>query len=228
MIRKRKDVITGFNRKGLEIGISSVIAAAVGKIKHDFTVDGEFVGDIFHTFDILDLDGKNLESKPLKDRLESLKTIPTKGPIQMVPTVYGLAGKMAMLEALRKLKREGIVFKKLSAAYRAGRAAAVASSTAIKHKFWETASVLVKGQHEGKSSVTIQLYDHGKLTDVGHVTIAANQKMPPPGAVIEVRYLYAYKGGSLVQATFIDVRDDIDPPECTTDQLKWKVTEESE
>ena len=41
-------------------------------------------------------------------------------------------------------------------------------------------------------------------------------------AIIEVRYLYAYKGGSLYQPTFLDVRTDIDEQECLLSQLKYK------
>jgi len=229
MLNKQGNVVTGYNRKGLEIGIPTPVSTAAGKIKGDFTLDGEFVGDVFHVFDVVEADGKSLESATLKERLKHLeKMVPTSGAVQRVKTVEGLQDKFSMLDDLKRNKREGMVFKKITGTYRSGRAASLSASQAIKYKFWETASVIVKGQHGEKSSFEIQLYDNGKLIKVGTVTVAANQKMPPPGSVVEVRYLYAYKGGSLVQATFLGLRDDIDPEECTTKQLKYKVQEETE
>jgi len=42
------------------------------------------------------------------------------------------------------------------------------------------------------------------------------------GAVIEVRYLYAYRGGSLFQPTYLGLRDDIEVDACLLSQLKYK------
>ncbi len=41
-------------------------------------------------------------------------------------------------------------------------------------------------------------------------------------SVIEVRYLYAYQGGSLYQPTYIGVRDDMRVEDCVISQLKYK------
>jgi len=54
------------------------------------------------------------------------------------------------------------------------------------------------------------------------VTISPNKEVPKLGEIIEVRYLYAYKGGSLYQPTFLEVRDDIERAECLMGQLKFK------
>jgi len=40
--------------------------------------------------------------------------------------------------------------------------------------------------------------------------------------VVEIRYLYAYMGGSLFQPTYLGQRDDVDHQECSTQQLKFK------
>jgi bifunctional non-homologous end joining protein LigD len=45
--------------------------------------------------------------------------------------------------------------------------------------------------------------------------------------VVEIKYLYAYKGGSLYQPIYQGKRDDIEPAYCTTEQLKFKGEEES-
>jgi bifunctional non-homologous end joining protein LigD len=57
---------------------------------------------------------------------------------------------------------------------------------------------------------------------VGNVTIPPNKDVPAVGSVIEVRYLYAYEGGSLYQPTYKGVRDDVDTEECRMNQLIYK------
>jgi len=41
-------------------------------------------------------------------------------------------------------------------------------------------------------------------------------------AIIECRYLYAFKGGSIFQPIYLGQRDDIPSQECTLGQLKYK------
>ena len=48
------------------------------------------------------------------------------------------------------------------------------------------------------------------------------QKVPAVDSIIEVRYLYAYKGGNLYQPTYLGVRDDISFEDCPISQLKYK------
>lgn len=63
---------------------------------------------------------------------------------------------------------------------------------------------------------------------VGNVTIAPNQPIPKAGAVVEVRYLYSYPGGSLFQPVCLGLRDNVDPAACTIDQLKYRAGSEDE
>jgi len=60
------------------------------------------------------------------------------------------------------------------------------------------------------------------------IRLSANlsKDIPEPKSVIEVRYLYAFKGGSLYQPTFIHRRDDVLPAECGIGQLKYKAEED--
>ncbi|HLX59705.1 MAG TPA: hypothetical protein VKX17_00350 [Planctomycetota bacterium] len=53
------------------------------------------------------------------------------------------------------------------------------------------------------------------------MTIPANQEIPKVGSLVEIRYLYALKGGSLYQPQIIRVRDDIDSADSLAD-LKFK------
>ena len=47
--------------------------------------------------------------------------------------------------------------------------------------------------------------------------------MPQPGAVVEVRYLYAFRqSGAVYQPCYLGEREDIEPAECTVSQLKYR------
>ena len=78
------------------------------------------------------------------------------------------------------------------------------------------------GQHDSKRSVSVSLYENGSLVDVGNVTIPPNKDIPNHGDIVEVRYLYAYREGSLFQPVYLGVRDDIADEECDVSQLKYK------
>jgi bifunctional non-homologous end joining protein LigD len=101
----------------------------------------------------------------------------------------------------------------------------------LKYKFYATASVVVT-KVNAQRSVAVSVYDNsGKVSlpvAAGNVTIPANQPVPEVGQVLEVRYLYAYKGGSLFQPTSLGVRDDVDPAECVIGQLKYKAGDKDE
>ena len=53
------------------------------------------------------------------------------------------------------------------------------------------------------------------------VTIPGGKAIPGIGQLIETKYLYAYKGGSLYQPQFLRVRDDISTADTLAD-LKYK------
>lgn len=139
--------------------------------------------------------------------------------IKLVHTGFLTEQKQEMLDSLRKQGSEGVVFKHLSGHYASGRPASGGSQ--FKFKFCESASFIV-GKVNSKRSVSLKLFDGTDLVSVGNVTIPANKSIPQPNDVVEVKYLYAFKGGSIFQPVFIGKRDDVKPEECTTDQLKYK------
>jgi len=60
---------------------------------------------------------------------------------------------------------------------------------------------------------------------MGNVTIPPNHEVPDPGQVVEVRYLYVNgENGSLYQPTYLGVRKDVEPQECTLEfqNIKYK------
>jgi bifunctional non-homologous end joining protein LigD len=123
--------------------------------------------------------------------------------------------KRAALAILQKRGAEGVVFKLASAPYNAGRPNS--GGPGLKWRFKASASVIVAGPNGTKRSVNINLIDG---TAVGSVTIPPNKPIPPTGAVIEVEYLHAYRGGSLVQAVYKGVRDDVEAD--GPDDLQYK------
>jgi len=116
--------------------------------------------------------------------------------------------------------REGVVFKQLSASYTAGRPAS--GGAQFKQKFHASASFVVT-KVNSKRSVSLALFDGTVVVPTGNVTIPPNHAVPKAGAVVEVRYLYAFReSGSIYQPVFLGVRDDMEPDACRVDQLKFK------
>jgi len=57
------------------------------------------------------------------------------------------------------------------------------------------------------------------------VTIPGKTPIPAAGSVEEVRFLYAFPGGSLYQPVYLGQRDDIAAEACILGQLKYKAGE---
>ncbi len=129
-----------------------------------------------------------------------------------------------MLEQLRQQKREGIVFKRLAAPSVARRPNS--GGNQLKFKFTATASCIVAASNGSKRSVRLELVNGTKRVEVGNVTIAPRTRVPEVGEIVEIRYLYAYPGGSLYQPVFLGVRDDVGVEGCVVGQLKFKGGEE--
>lgn len=77
-------------------------------------------------------------------------------------------------------------------------------------------------------SVRLRLLNHEGWQAIGNVSIPANHKVPKVGAVVEVRYLYGYRDGSLYQPVYLGERSDVRQEECVVSQLKFKQEENDE
>ncbi|EMJ33972.1 ATP-dependent DNA ligase-like domain protein [Leptospira interrogans str. FPW1039] len=223
MIRKIGDNVEGINRKGLIIAISQILHDHSLSFSEDFILDGEVIGDVFFPFDIFSKDGKDIQHLPYQERYAILESILKDQDeiFHIVKLVKSTKGKKVLLEELREKQKEGIVFKDLNAPYKAGRPSSKGSQ--IKFKFYETATVSVETVNL-KRSVSMRLYNGNEWVSVGNVTIPVNFAIPKENDIIEVRYLYAYKGGSLYQPTYLGVRTDADENDCDLKQLKYKNT----
>jgi bifunctional non-homologous end joining protein LigD len=221
--------VTAINRKGLECGFPAEFGVEVAAIGRECLIDGEAVGETFHAFDILEADGKDLRHLPYTRRhaeLSYLLVSPRLAHIRLVQSAATVIEKADLLKVVEGKNREGVVFKRKDAAYKAGRPASGGSQ--FKFKLVASATCLVAKVNGSKRSVALQLSDGGKMVDVGNCTITPNHEVPRPGAVVEVRYLYANRGGSLYQPVYAGERDDVGADACVLSQLKYKGTEEDD
>ncbi len=214
MLGRKDGKVYALNRKGKSVSVPNQIAVAALTLDldGDFLIDGELVGEVLYAFDVLELDGKCRRELPVEKRHASLADFSHKS-ICVAPLSTG-KDKQKLYETLKKEGGEGVVFKKLGAKYNVGRPAS--GGNYLKFKFYSTASCVVSKVNQ-KRSVSLKM---GCGTEVGNVTIPANHDVPKAGEVVEVRYLYAYRGGSLYQPTYLGVRDDVDPDHV--DSLKFK------
>lgn len=219
ILRKSGDIVEAINKLGLLVGVPTALVDAAHRIDGDFTVDGEIIGDRLYAFDLLDCAGLTLRDRPYSDRYRTLIELLADGD-EHITAVTAFADHHAKAEQLAALKAagaEGVVFKRWDARYTVGRPNSGGSQ--LKHKFVETLSALVTAVNTPRS-VGVSLYGDDVLVFVGNVSIPANYEVPPVGAVVEVRYLYA--APALYQPVYLGLRDDVTPAECVMAQVKYK------
>lgn len=222
-IRKTDKEVVAANRKGLSIGFPDVIASALSDLSVNFVVDGEAIGETFYAFDFLQRDKEDYRQSDYAFRYKGLtELIPDTSNVIVAKTAIGIKAKRKLMAELKATNKEGIVFKKLSAKWYAGRPAS--GGSAIKCKFWASVSCVVS-KINAKRSIEVSLEGQ----HIGNVTIPPNKNVPIIDQVVEIKYLYvAGKGGALYQPIYLDVRDDINKEECTfkTQKLKYKANDE--
>lgn len=229
LIEKAGEKIVGCNRRGLAISLPFPFIRDLHRLERDLVFDGESVGDTFHVFDLLELDGEDLRPRPLKQRLVELINLLASAQcpsLSMIHTTFSTADKTRLFEEIRQGRREGVVFKRIDAPYTPGRPNS--GGHALKHKFTATLSAVVD-RLNAQRSVALKLRGQKDWQSAGNVTIPANQPLPQPGDVVEVRYLYAFpESGVLFQPVCLGIRTDITAAECGTRQLKFKPSDTDE
>ena len=228
LLRKANGSIEGINKKGLVVGVAETVVKTASELRGDFVIDGESIGDYLHAFDLLFLNGRDLRGESYNRRYSTLLTLLAGGlpkHIKIVSCWIDSMDKASWLHTLKQQKAEGVVFKLMNAPYTAGRPNSGGSQ--LKHKFVATLSAVVaKLNHQ--RSVGLRLLNHEGWHSVGNVTISPNHSVPKVGAVVEIRYLYAYFDGSLYQPVYLGERGDVSQDECVVSQLKFKATEEDD
>lgn len=213
------DEVVSINRKGLSVGGAKTVISSVSGVAPDTLLDGEAVGDMFHVFDILEYAGKCLRQTPYVKRMAILDEIEFGSHVSVVSTAWVKTEKQALYNDSKAANAEGVVAKLVHSLYKANRPSS--GGDHLKFKFYKTASVVVASIND-KRSINMIVKDNGDNVAVGACSIPANHKIPQVSDVVEIRYLYAYKGGSLYQPTYIGKRTDIDRDECVIEQLEYK------
>ncbi len=227
LIEKSGDKVVVVNRRGLVTGLPICILGDVHRLTSDFALDGECVGDRFHVFDLLTLDGEDLRPQRLDQRLVALMNLLFSAQCPCLPLVgtkFKAPDKRRRFEEIKTTNGEGVVFKRLDAPYTPSRPSS--GGTALKHKFTATLSAVVSLAN-AQRSVAMRLHGPKGWQPAGNVTIPANHRVPRAGDVIEVRYLYAFReSGVLFQPVYLGVRTDITQDDCVVSQLKFKASDE--
>ena len=217
-------MVFGANRKGLIVPLPQsivdelqAIAIATGAIR----VDGEIIGEILYVFDMHIHKGKSLNKQPWIDRMSlAYAVFVSSKHIKAVSVAVTTADKRRLWNQVKAAQGEGVVFKRLDSRVTSGRPNS--GGDWLKFKFTESASCCVLEINSGKRSVKIGLLTADRIITVGNVTIPPNQVIPKEGDIVEVGYLYAYKGGSLYQPVYLGKRLDLDMSACYLTQLKYK------
>ena len=225
IIKVDNNIVSIFNKKGKSTSSSQQIETDALKISQlspfkSFIIDGEECNDGYHIFDILMLNGTDLRNNSYHrfDEHFGENWLDDLGINSILPvyTAFTTNEKLNLYDNLHDENKEGIIFKLIDGIHHPGY-----HPDHVKFKWYATASVIVT-HHNEKASVGIAAYGT-PLIPIGNVTTLGHTK-PPIGSIIEVKYLYAYPGGSLYQPTYLGIRTDQYPQDCTTNKLKYKST----
>ncbi|MFG6080460.1 hypothetical protein ACEUZ9_001064 [Paracoccus litorisediminis] len=218
------------NRKGLEVGVQQPIHDGFTRLHEviggKLVLDAEDMGNHVVVFDVIEhfmiSEGSFRERSAILAHLQ--KTITSLGLGEALRVDVPVAAPEFFARHLAALETggaEGFVMRRADSLYVPGRPNN--GGAALKVKFWADISCIVTEGRDGKRSVGLDLIDeHGGRVPVGNVTIPANATVPARDTVIDVRYLYAHKGGSLFQPTFQRHRPDVSITECVTSKVKYK------
>jgi len=220
ILKVQGGVVTGINRKGLIVPVPQNIADAANYLPEGI-YDGEIFDKYIVIFDIVSDIPYKVRQSLLETSFMFLNHIP-KAPVIKAGVAWTQKQKRAFLDALIKNNAEGIVFKDVTSFYTPGRPNS--GGTQVKFKFWESCSCFVHS-HNLQRSVGLSGFDQDnkmKRTEIGNVTIPPNKDIPNIGSIVEIKYLYWYKGGSLYQPQYLGPRPDLDLSDCILSKLKIK------
>lgn len=224
ILKKEKGTLVAANKNGLEMAVSKAIEQAFKALSVDCTLDGELIGERFYVFDLLDLNGENFRVRPYIQRYQAYQELLKSNPILIpVQAYFGTKDKTEFFFRMKAEKREGVVFKRLSVPWQAGRPTEYGDF--LKCKFWASLSAIVDEQSTGKNSFIFYVLDGGKRVYLGQCT-TIGKVVPNPGDIVEIKYLYCYRGGKVIQPVFLSIRDDVNKEDCNMKQLKYKVEKE--
>jgi len=225
----------GSNRRGLKVGLHPSTQKALERFiefvgVQDFVLDTEDMGEYVVVFDVLAWQSDDLSGESFRLRaivLENLSSLAKEAGLEDVIIFDIPIYPQTIMDAERYVQacevagEEGVVFRFSKAPYEIGKPNS--GGTCLKLKFWESATCMVGGIHPTKRSIGIQVVNGYAIYDIGNCTIPPNYDMPAEGDMVEIKYLYAYREGSLYQPQYKGVRLDKTSPD-TIESLKYKDT----
>jgi bifunctional non-homologous end joining protein LigD len=225
--------IQGSNRRGLAVDLHETIKKALERFLEYSTLwqvvfDCEDMGEHLVIFDILESNNENYAALPFKERaviLRNLSVLAMEAGIGDIlifdlPYYPPTALEAAMfIQGSDQMNEEGVVLRHASAHYEVGRPNS--GGPCLKLKFYASATCMVGGVHPTKRSVSLMVLGRAVPVGVGNCTIPPNYPMPQEGDLVEVKYLYAYREGSLYQPQYKGVRSDKTDMD-TIESLKYK------
>jgi len=230
----------GTNRKGLKVGLQQNIVDDLLSTLEYFTLsrlvlDTEDMGDHLKVFDVLEWD-ESITDMPCFDRLLQLFDLNEywtryQTSLHAVDTYEfeSVEEVESFINQCRITNEEGIVLRDGEGIYEPGRPNSW--GPCLKIKFYATATCKVESVHATKRSIGLEVFSveaqtreepFGNWISVGNCTIPPNYAIPAVGDLVEIKYLYAYRGGSLYQPQYKGVRTDLELEDANISQLKFK------
>ena len=223
-VEVKNKVIEGINKHGEYTGLIKEIADGINP-EVNMVVDTEDMSTYLAAFDLLEYDNEDLRPLGFQERYNRLVEIASlSNSIRVSKVAFTTKEKLELLNSIDEKDLEGMVFKLIDAPSQTGKDK---GGSQIKFKFYAEASVIVVKRNVQRSVQVAVLDDDGNRVNVGNVTIPANVDMPVENDLIEVKYLYAYRGGCLFTASFNKPRPDQRMNECLQSQLKYKADPDS-
>jgi bifunctional non-homologous end joining protein LigD len=172
-------------------------------------LDGESIGDMFHAFDVLELDGRDIRAWTYRERLVGLMNLlhgVQQRAMRFADTAYTADQKSRLPASLKASGKEGIVLKRLDAPYTPGRP--YSGGAQLKHKFYATLSRL--GREDQSATQRGNTLDRqGRLAGRGERHHPANHRIPAVGQVVEVRLPVCVPDSGIVyQAVYLGERSE--------------------
>lgn len=218
MVEVRDGVVTASNRRGLSVALPEETEQALAQFSN-ITLDGELIGSVYYVFDYLEKDGIDLRMDSAKVRLLVADLLKVNSKyIVFVSTAFTREEKIEMLSKFKTSEKEGVVIKNIHAPYTPGKPNS--GGNQLKCKFYSTCTAVVINVNNKRSIEVGVKNDDGKIISVGNVTIPPNKDIPEKDSLVEIRYLYAYRNGSLCQPVYLNERDDVEVD--STSLLKYK------
>jgi bifunctional non-homologous end joining protein LigD len=214
LVQRRDNQFEGWNKMGERTAVHpALISALLSFNVDDFILDGEFERPHFFCWDLLRAQGTDLSAYPYGVRYKVLEVFRGCPSVTVLPCWTDEPDKGRMVDEFRTRRAEGVVFKNLEAAYRAGR-----SHQHYKLKFHKTATARVLEVDPVRDRVSLAMRDGTSWRTVCGLKVPKGKVRP--GEFVEVRYLTGTPGKKLVQPVFLRMREDVSEEDCGIEQVR--------